>query len=243
MKRYLLLGLAAVPIFCMALAPASLLTPSFERNVGLQLQAPNGTVWVGAGQLSANALPLGTLHWRFRPLSFLQLAPGYNWRLDNDSGDLSGHANFGLDGAALHVSGTLGVAAVNPWLRRYGMALEGDMTFSDTSVTLASGTVQFASGALSWSGGEVRFELAGLRQRKRLPPLVAQLHDAPTPGARIYPEASDTPVMVVEMLANGYVRIGLTNSLIRLLDIPWRGAGPPDRVVISFEEKLFRVDA
>jgi hypothetical protein len=50
------------------------------------------------------------------------------------------------------------------------------------------------------------------------------------------------PLLRIEVLANGYVRIGITRLLTKLLNNPWPGSDVDHEVVLEIEERLLPSD-
>lgn len=94
-----------------------------------------------------------------------------------------------------------------------------------------------ASGSLSWPGGDVRYRLSGQEYRGILPPLIATLGDGLE--VYIYKEKGQTPLLIAQMLNNGFVKIGITRLLTRLLNNPWPGSDVDHEVVLEVEEQIF----
>jgi hypothetical protein len=144
------------------------------------------------------------------------------------------------------VTGHARGAWLNQWLNDYEIELSGDFTFSALSLVLphalptgdgsalAPGA---AAGRLDWRGGPVRYVLALQEFRGALPALEAHLGEGLQ--AVVTPTGSTTPVLTVELLDNGFIRIGLTRLLTRMLNTPWPGGEADHEVVLMVEEQLF----
>ena len=206
--------------------------------------APTGTLWRGQGELIAAAAPVGVLNWSFRPADLLRGVAGIDWRLVAADYDLTGTADQSTATVAVSVSGVVTSAAINSTLAPYLIGIAGDVTVDDVTVEVGSPPVApfdfaEADGQLHWQGGVVTYDLAGERQRVTLPPLRAtlELRDG-RPSATVTETDSTTPLIVAQLLANGYVKVGMTRRFTVLVGNPWPGSDPDHVVVLEVEEQL-----
>ena len=88
-----------------------------------------------------------------------------------------------------------------------------------------------------FAGGPVNYRLSGQEYRGSLPPLVATLGEGLE--VYIYPDEGQTPLLVAQMLENGFVKIGVTRLLTKLLNNPWPGSDVDHEVVLEVEEQIF----
>ena len=230
-------GILAFALFCTALAPAALLAVLIERLGGASLTATAGTLWSGSGALRLKGVGLGRLHWSFEPVTLMQLAPGYAWRLAGDGLNLHGRMTFQGDAIKLSASGTVGTAAVNAGLATYDIRLGGGFSIEGLEATVTAGRLQHLDGGGRWSGGVVSYALGGQSHTALLPPMRAEAQSTPV-RARAFAEAENTLLVHAEITDAGYVKIGITRRLLKLLNQPWAGGGADDEIVVSVEEAL-----
>lgn len=236
--RTVAVGLLAFALFCAALAPAGLLAMLIERLGGASLTATAGTLWSGSGELRLQGLGLGRLHWSFEPVTLMQFAPGYTWRLAGDSLDLHGRMAFHGDAIELSARGTVAAAAVNAGLAAYDIHLGGGFDIKDLEATVTAGGLQRLDGGGRWSGGAVSYALGGQSHTALLPPMRAEAQSPPV-GAKAFAEAGSTLLIQAEIMDGGYVKIGITRRLLQLLNQPWAGGGADEEIVVSVEEAVF----
>ncbi len=136
------------------------------------------------------------------------------------------------------LGGTAAAAFANRWLAPYDIVIAGDLEFQGAQVRVpydvAGGR---AGGALTWEGGPVRYRLGSRTHAGQLPPLVAYLGDGLE--AMVYPQDGQTPLLLAEILPNGFVRIGVTKLMTELAGNPWPGSNADHEVVLEVEEQLF----
>ena len=232
------IGILVFVLFCVALAPAGLLALLIERLGGVSLTATAGTLWSGSGALHLQGFGLGRLHWSFEPVTLMQLAPGYAWRLAGDGVNLQGRMAFPGDAIELSASGTVDTAAVNSGLAAYDIRLGGGFSIQRVDATVTAGGFERLDGGASWSGGVVNYALGGQSHSALLPPMRAEAQSAPI-RARAFAEAGNTLLIQAEIMDGGYVKIGLTRRLLQLLNRPWAGSGADDEIVVAVEEAIF----
>jgi hypothetical protein len=239
------------------MAPAALLRQFLPGGNALTLAAPTGTLWDGEAVLVMGGRDAGQLAWRFAPVTILQGALGYDLRLEGPAQSLAGELRLRVGGMEVSLDGTAQGDYLNAWLGAYDIDLTGTFTFDavrldlpyhlapDATAVLAPGTAQ---GRLSWTGGPVRYRLSGQQFAGELPPLEAVFGEGlealvrQAQGVTGTESAAPTPLLRVEVLANGYVRIGMTRLLTRLLNNPWPGSDADHEVVLQVEERLLPLD-
>lgn len=233
-----IIGVLACLAFCAIFAPARLLATVVERIDGASLTATAGTVWSGSGRLHLQGQDRGRITWSFRPTTLLQLFPGYAFTLAAEHLDLGGRMNLMPGRAAVSVSGTVDAAAVNPWLANYDLFMAGNFQVSDLYLHIRDNRPDDARGTLRWSGGRLRYVLSRRSKTVDLPPLAASVSFSDRPAATVFVEGNTTPLIEAQLLDNGFVRIGITKLLTKMLNEPWPGGGGDHEVVLAVEEKI-----
>ncbi len=262
MRKYLLIGGLLFALFVVAFAPAGLLRSLLEPVPGVALLNPTGTIWRGAGDLYLAEQPAGTVRWQFQPVTILQGSLGYHLHLTGPDHDLNAEVAASPSRLRMLGDGRLGSAFVNQWLGPYDIALGGDLRLNQVAIAVpfrsaqpadalsgdpssdpsASGATPGlapgeASGSASWSGGNVRYRLSGQAYAGDLPPLEASLGEGLE--ARVHLAEGQTPLIQAQLLNNGFVKIGITRLLTRLLNNPWPGSDADHEVVLEVEEQLY----
>ena len=234
----LLAGLAAFLFFCLAFAPARLLTPLAERIPGATLSGAAGTVWAGSGRLFIAGQDYGRFAWSFRPGTLLELFPGIGWTLSGEHLNLRGRIHLTPGRAALSASGSVDADAVNRWLAAYQLSVAGKFEIRDLYLHLVDRRPDDTRGSVRWSGGRVHYVLSQRRNTAELPPLEAHLAFAGRPEATVVAQGDTTPLLEAQLLDSGFARIGVTMRLTRMLNQPWPAGGAEDKVVLAVEEKI-----
>lgn len=241
--RYVLAAIGLIVIFVVWMAPASLIRMALEPVPGADVIAPQGTLWNGSGELLVDGQRFGQLTWKLRPVTVLQLTPGYDLTLRDEAMNLSGFAAASTE--ALRIEGLRGMLPAElfaPWLARYDMEIGGALAIEglDGRWLLGEQRLEQATGQLFWDGGRVRYRLSGQQYVNELPALQAEIEtDDAGPNAQV--RASEDPTLLIQarLKADGFAQVGITKRLTQLLQTPWPGSDPDHSVVLEIEEQLF----
>lgn len=238
MRKIVLIGILAFVAFAIMLAPAGLVSRALREIPGAGLISTSGTLWHGRGELMVGGHDIGNLSWQIRPGAVIRGKLAYDLVLGSAEDQLSGHAELGLRRTfSVIASGIVSANLVNKFLAPYDMMISGDLRLGDAGMMVTDGVPDGASGTVTWNGGHVRYVLAGQAWASDLPPLVARLGAGPV--ATVFETDRDTPLMKVELLENGFARVGISKRLTRLVDNPWPGSDPDDAFVLEVEQQVF----
>lgn len=241
MTRTLLIGALLFLVFAVALAPASLVRTLIPADSGIELLRTAGTLWDGAADLYLAGQPAGRVAWDFDATALGRGVIGYDISLAGPEHLLNGAIGFGAGAGQAILRGQASSAFANRWLAPYDIAIAGDLELRDAQVRVPYDVRETghgsAAGSVAWSGGAVRYVLSGRANAGDLPPLVAYLGEGLE--TVVVPEGGQTPLLRAEVLAEGFVRIGVTKLLTRLVGNPWPGTQADHEVVLEVEEQLF----
>lgn len=238
MGKFIAIGALLVIAFAVAFAPAGLSRLVLDRVDNVSLLEPSGTLWAGQGQISVNGTPLGVLHWDLQAVTILSGALGYDFTLVGEDLNLRGSVRGDWDRAySITATGRVGEAFVNQLMAPYDMVISGDLNLNESRIDGAGGIPTAAAGTATWDGGLVQYTLSGRRSANTLPAMVAELGSGPEAVVREL--HGQTPLLVAELQANGFAKVGLTKYLTILLNNPWPGSAAGDEVVLQVEEKVF----
>lgn len=241
MKRTIAIGVILFLAFAIAFAPASLLRTLLPAQSGIDLLQAGGTLWNGHASLYLAAEPAGQVAWTFDPATLLSGSLGYDISLTGPEHDLRGTVSAGLGSAAATLSGQVSAAFANRWLAPYDIAISGDLTLEEVHVQapydVAVTGEGSAAGTIRWAGGPVSYRLSGRSHQGDLPPLAAYLGEKLV--VTVYPAEGRTPLITGRVLADGFVKIGVTQLLTGLVGNPWPGSHADHEVVLEVEEQFF----
>lgn len=237
--KYALCCAVAVALAVVALAPARSLTTFAGRLEGVALHDASGFWWRGNADAALLGISVGVLSWRFDPLSLFLANLRFDWRLLDADLRLAGSAGVGFGGAAtIRASGEVAAVAINQVLADYHIRLPG--TFHVDGLVVGNEDDRLAvAGTLKWNGGPTSYRLSGRIFEVDLPPMVAELEvDAGKPTLTVRAVDDRTRLLVADLDAEGWLRVGVTKRMTMLAGKPWRGAGADGDVVVSVQEKV-----
>lgn len=228
-------------LFAVIFAPATLIRPLLPDDGSVTLRRLQGSLWNGSGDLAIAGQPAGHARWAFQPGALLRARLGYAVTLEGPDHRLQGSFAAAPTAGLVTLSGRLADRFVNRFLSAYDIALSGDLTLSDVEAQLPYDLVETgggrSAGTVSWNGGPVDYTLAGRRYSGRLPPLVGYLGEGLE--AVVYPRQRETPLLRLQVLPRGFVRVGVTQLLTDLAGNPWPGSHADHDVVLEVEQQLF----
>jgi len=219
----------------------------------IRLLGPTGTVWSGAGQLLINRLPIGDLSWQVQPSRLLALEAAVDWQLKGTQFNARGTAAARGEAFDLRsVQATLSEQFLRANLGRYDIAPSGDLTITNLDVTNVKLNQQqnwpsqiTASGDARWSGGPVRYRLAGQSYDIELPAMLGNIESPQNspqnpgwPKLKVTSEEDAMLLIVGRLTPTGSAAIGITSGFTRLAGQPWPGSEPDHTVVLEVEEQL-----
>lgn len=235
--------------FALVFAPATLLRHAIPPDANVALSSLSGTLWDGEAVLLIGARNAGRLSWDFAPVTILQGALGYHLALSGPGQALEADLQLRPARVEAVVNGTAQGSYLNAWLAAYDIQLSGEFSLVDVKIampyTLSPGAEPragpaaangSAGGRLTWDGGPIRYRLSGQDYSGALPPLEARVGDGLE--VVVYASGNETPLLRAELLANGFVRLGMTRLLTRMLNNPWPGGDADHEVVLEVEEQL-----
>ena len=245
MKRYLIIGFAIFIGCVISFAPAGLMRTVFEPIPDVDLVEPRGSIWHGTGVVHTKPLGQIDIGWKAHFASILTLSPAYAWSAQKTGINLHGDASYRLfDTPAIHVKtqGHITAQPINDWLQVYDIEISGDLDVAPTVALLNNqGILQSLNGQIHWSGGLVRYTLSGVLHEVILPPLTATFTQSSNgaPEAIVTEQGDPRPLILANMGENGFAKVGMTKRFTTLLNTPWPGNDPDDKIVLQVEEKLF----
>jgi hypothetical protein len=221
-------------------APAALMRELVERVPDAHLASPRGTIWRGSGQLILAAGEPHELSWTIDPIALLGLEAVGDYRLDGPAVALTGQVAWGARTAHLSVAGTARPAAIAPILAAHELNLEGEVDIAGLEIALAGRRIESIDGVARWSGGTVGHALGGTPGEAWFGPVTATIGTGELgPKAIVKHDADDLVLLEVELRHDGFVRVGVTKGLTKMLNRPWPGSGPDAAVVFQVEEKIY----
>ncbi len=239
--RYALVGVLVLIICIVYMAPATLVATALGDEGPTRLTQAQGSIWDGQATVEYRAWPLGSLSWEFNAAGLAGGEAIFDWRLSATGHLLAGSARLGFEGLYCNAAGTVRGVALRRVLAPYWIEAGGDLLIdhigADVTYDLQPRDV---AGELSWSGGEVRYRLAGEHYQIVLPPLAGMLETVEAkPELTVFAEGIDAPLLRVRLGNDGWLDIGVTKMLTKMAGFPWPGNEPDHTIVIDVSERLF----
>ena len=238
---YLCFGLAVFVLVLIVRLPASLV-PQFVHastsDAQLRLTAPQGSLWRGEASIWVMQTDFGRIAWQVSPLSLLTLSPTIDWQLRATS--LTGQVNLDDGSFSATLNGSLDLARLAPILSRYAMSAEGELRFEALQVERTEQSASI-SGQVHWSGGRVELGLGNWQGQQVLPALRARAADSSRLLITLRDDQSGAhvPASEIELLPDGWVKLGVTGHLAKYFSRTLGQANDPSEIVLSVEERLF----
>lgn len=238
---YALVGVLAFIACIVYMAPATLLAMALGDEGPIRLTQARGSIWDGAAALEHQGQSLGSLSWQFDAGGLAGGEANFDWRLAGTGHTLSGGARLGLDGLHSSASGTVSGATMRRVLAPYWIETAGDIGIEHIGAHATYDLhLQSMVGELSWSGGEVRYRLAGVHYQMVLPPLSGMLETVDAePTLTVFGRGVDAPLLSIRLGADGWLNVGVTKKLTIMAGSPWPGNEPDHAIVIDVSERLF----
>lgn len=239
--RYALVGILALVACIVYMAPATLLAMALGDEGPTRLTQVRGSIWDGAAALEHEGQSLGLLSWQFDAGGLAHGEANFDWRLASIGHTLSGGARLGLAGLHCSAAGTVSGATMRRILAPYWIETAGDVGIERIGADITYDLhLQAVVGELSWSGGEVRYRLAGEHYQMVLPPLSGMLETVDAePTLTVFAQDVDAPLLHIRLGADGWLNIGVTKKLTKMAEFPWPGNEPDHAIVIDVSERLF----
>ena len=245
MKKYVLLGILFFIVVVLVRMPASIVSTILDNHPKISLVDARGTIWQGQGHLLVDGNRLGIAQWSLSAWSILTFSPSAEWMLEQNFATLSGDAIYSWNELQLSANGMVQAEAFNPFLVDYDIDITGDFKLDgvvanvDTNRESGSLLLNRIEGDILWSGGIVKFTLAGLLQEEILPSLITRLDsNEGLPNATVFEVGANTPLMMFAQGAPGFIKVSITKRFTQLLNRPWPGSAADHEIVVEVEEQF-----
>ena len=239
-RRWLWLGVGLFALLILIRPPAALLGTLINSGP-VSLEATEGTLWHGTGELWVRQQPAGNVEWVWLPAALLSGELGVDLRLFSAGMDVHGRIYLGLrERRVEHLSGNLDEETLARLLRPYDLAVNGRLQLAELAARFGPSGYQQASGDIQWTGGLLAYRLQGRRFETQLPPLQGKLAlrgNALQLAARTSP--FEAPMLKLALRPDGWFEAAASRAFIELAGQPWPGTSAPADIVLEVEEKLF----
>ena len=223
-------------------APAGAVDLALERSdADARLYAPSGSVRSGSGDLFVDGQDLGRLHWRVQPGSLLRGRLDVEFTLQAVAHRLDGlaslHANRELSVSG--VSGHLDEGGLRALLAPYDIHPSGRLSVHSGHLRVLDETVVEAFADGHWTGGFVRYFLAGQGWTTELPPLDARLRLRDGDPVLMIDDPAGARLLDIVVDTAGWAHLSIRYRFIAMAGFPWPDAPDPDTVLLEISERVF----
>jgi hypothetical protein len=240
MARRLLIGFAILLGVVFYTAPATLFPFVIGGDRPLHLTKVEGSLWMGSAVVLFKNWPIGQLNWSFEPRTLLDGAIGFAWVLAGSEHEASGQVKVDFNHWSIMATGTVHSASIQRILKPYYIDAGGQLTITrlDAYGTNDENSPTY-SGALNWTGGEVRYQLSRRKYKVTLPSLsgsIETINGEPTLIA--HAQGNELPLLKIKIDHEGWANVGITKEFMKIIGQPWSGKEPKHAVVLEVGEQL-----
>lgn len=234
-------GILAFIVLVVATAPAGVVTrvvPMFEPRV--TLLAPAGRLWSGSAELIFDGRDLGRLQWTLAPGLLARARLGADLVLDAPGHAARGRAAVGMGGRVQldEVTAALEEPALRDILGPYNIFPAGRILLRDGAASIAGQQLQTASASATWTGGPVRYLLAGQSWFATFPPLDAELDAVDGAPLLVIRDPDGAEVLDVRIDGEGWAHLRVRYRLVAMAGFPWPDPPAQDTIVLEISEQI-----
>lgn len=232
----LIIGLFVLLLF----APAGLVNMVLERSgADAHLLSPSGRVHRGSGQLQIEQRDWGEVTWRLRPTGLLRGHLEVDFTLDGAGHEAVATARLAPGRQRLTgIEGRLTESGLSKLLAAYDIYPSGDVTLTDGSLEAQGETLTAVHGDAHWSGGLVRYFLAGQGWTVALPPLDARLRLVDGQPLLVVLDPAGDELLDVRLDLQGWAHLRVRYRFIAMVGFPWPESPAPDTILIELSERV-----
>lgn len=242
-----LLGLLAVIGLILALLVLLLFTPAGAISMGLErssgdarLLAPSGKIHRGSGQLMIKHHNWGEVSWQLRPARLLRGRLEADFAVRGPGYAAQAEASVNLDRQLVtSIEGQLTESGLRLLLAPYDIYPSGDFTFTGGHLEARRDRLSAVHGDGHWSGGLVRYFLAGQGWTVDFPPLSARLRLTEGQPLLVVVDPGGDPLLDVRLDLDGWAHLRIRYRFIALAGFPWPDGPEPDTILIELSERVF----
>lgn len=232
----LILGLFVLLLF----TPAGVIKMALERSSAeARLLAPSGRVHRGSGQLLIGNQNLGEVSWQLRAgalwrgrleVDLSLRGPGYQavgqGRLSPNRQSITG------------IEGRLDETALRALLAPYEIYPSGHLTFTEGQLTAQRQVLTDAHGDGHWSGGFVRYFLAGQGWSVTFPPLDARLRLVDGQPLLVVLDPAGHELLDLRLDLEGWAHLRVRYRFVAMAGFPWPDGPAPDTILFELSERV-----
>lgn len=236
----ILLVLAAL-LALVLFAPAGAVAMVLERSgAEVRLATASGRIHRGSAQVLLGRENLGRLHWRLEPSGLLRGSLSYALELEAPDHRASARARLSPSGASMEaLEGVVEERGLRALLAPYDIHPSGRLTFTSGRAHVNRHGLEAVNGDAHWTGGFVRYFLAGQGWTTEFPPLDARLRLEDERPVLVVLDPQGDALLDLRLELDGWAHLRIRYRFIALAGFPWPDGPPPDRILIELSERVF----
>lgn len=209
----------------------------------VKISSVSGTVWQGRGVASYQRLS-GDIAWSVNGWSLLTLSPQIALKVAvGKETELT--AEVGISNSEIrldHLSGSLQVPLLNPYLTSQRVSGQGIVKLYDLSIAVDHQLkqVNYAQGRLLWQGAQATYPGPNGIQSVSLPDVAGRLsHDDKGAVLSVLSGSDGAALASLFVMNQGWAGIKVRKRSVDLVGQTWVGNQQPDDVIFQLREKLW----
>lgn len=234
-------GVLAFLVLAVVTAPAGVVArvvPMADARIALL--APAGRLWSGSAELVFEGRTLGRLQWTLVPTLLLRGRLGADLELNAPGHAARARAAVGLRQRVWldQASAELEESALREILRPYNIFPAGRLLLRDGAAVIEGQQLRTASASATWTGGPVRYVLAGQSWFATFPPLDAELEAVDGAPLLVIRDPDAAEVLDVRVDGEGWAHLRVRYRLVAMAGFPWPDPPAPDTIVVEISEQI-----
>jgi len=236
----LVLGLTIGLLVLLLFTPAGVINMVLERSAAdARLLAPSGRVHRGSGQLLIENQNWGKVSWQLRAGGLLRGRLEVDLTLDGAGYEALGQAHLGLGRQHLTgIEGQLTEPALRALLAPYDIYPSGDFTVTEGHLTAQRNALTAVHGDGHWSGGFVRYFLAGQGWTVAFPPLDARLRLIDGQPLLVVLDPAGNELLDVRLDLDGWAHLRIRYRFVAMAGFPWPDGPEADTILFELSERV-----
>ncbi|MCC5887367.1 MAG: type II secretion system protein N [Gammaproteobacteria bacterium] len=237
----LILLVVIVGLFVLLLfAPAGVISMALERSgADGRLLAPAGRVHSGGGQLLIENRNFGAVSWRLRPAGLLRGRLDVDFTIRGAGYDAEARTRIGLGRQVVTgLEGQVTEAGLRALLEPYEIYPSGEFTLSDGRLEAQRDRLAEVHGDGHWTGGFVRYFLAGQGWTVEFPALDARLRLVEGQPLLVVLDPNGDELLDVRLDLDGWAHLRIRYRFIAMAGFPWPDGPAPETILIELSEQV-----
>lgn len=245
MKKLLIYGATALisfSVFLVLYAPAGIAFRFVKDDVAripdTMVYRVGGTVWGGTADIQYRDFPASMLHWKLAALPLLKGLASLHVSMSGLGHELAGQLTTdGQNSQLSTLNGFVNSDYIDQVSAQYGLRISGTFAVNEVGLTVENDWFTAIEGDLSWTGGQVLYQVTNGSQAINLPALTGKLAIEDR-QLTLNVQHNRLPVLSIFLGQDGWVRLKFYSQLFMLADLPLPEGTNTLEVVLTYEEKI-----